>query len=185
MRIEVLKSKICLVGDSGVGKSSLIRRYVLNAFDEAYAMTLGTHVSKKTVDIDLPVQDLRAHMDLLIWDIMGQKGFRELLKDAYFYGARGILAVADVTRRATLFGLDDWIEGIESISGEIPIFIVANKSDLGEESEVEEREIAEVAEAYASGFLRTSAKTGDNVEEAFRRLGARVAEHQLDTGDKT
>jgi small GTP-binding protein len=185
MRTEILKSKICLVGDSAVGKSSLVRRYVLNAFDETYAATLGTHVSKKTVDIDLPVRDLRAHMDLLIWDIMGQKGFRELLKDAYFYGARGILAVADVTRRTTLFGLDDWIEGIESISGEIPIFIVANKSDLDADSEVEEREIAEVAEAYGSGFLRTSAKTGDNVEEAFRRLGARVAEHQLETGEKS
>ena len=184
MRLEILKSKICLVGDSGVGKSSLIRRYVLNAFDESYAMTLGTHVSKKTVDIDLPVRDVRARIDLLIWDIMGQKGFRELLKDAYFYGARGILAVADVTRRATLFGLDDWIEGIESIAGDVPVFIVANKADLSDESEVDDREIAEVAEAFGSSFLRTSAKTGDHVEEAFLRLGQKVAERQLDLGEK-
>ena len=184
MRAEALKSKICLVGDGGVGKTSLIRRYTLNVFDESYQRTLGTTVSKRVVEFDLPARDLRITMDMLLWDIMGQKGFRELLKDAYFYGARGILAVADVTRRETLLGLDDWIEGIEKIAGDVPIFIVANKGDLEGETAYGEREIRPVAEAYGCGFLITSARTGSNVEDAFLRLGERVAEHQLDTGSR-
>src|SRR6266704_3599805 len=108
-----LKSKICLVGDKAVGKTSLIRRYTINMFDEEYLTTIGTHVTKKEARILLPEYDLLVDLDMTIWDIMGEKGFRELLKDAYFYGANGILAVADLTRRRTLDNLDDWIDGGE------------------------------------------------------------------------
>ncbi len=104
MEREVLKTKICLVGDNGVGKTSLIRRYVLDMFDDRYITTLGTKVSKKEVEVSFPKENLTAHVDMLIWDIMGQHGFQELLKEAYFYGARGILAVVDITRRLVDLG---------------------------------------------------------------------------------
>jgi small GTP-binding protein len=174
-----LKSKICLVGDKSVGKTSLICRYVMNMFDEQYITTIGTRVSKKEVHVLMPERDLLIDVDMTIWDIMGEKGFRELLKDAYFYGANGILAVADITRRRTLDGLDDWIDGVEEVVGKVPIILAVNKLDLTSSAQFRERDVAQVAKAYDSEFVLTSAKNGDNVEEAFRRLAALVATHQL------
>jgi len=174
-----LKTKICLIGEKAVGKTSLIRRYVLNMFDEQYITTIGTRVSKKEVRVLLPERDLLADIDMTIWDIMGERGFRELLKDAYFYGANGILAVADLTRRATLNELDDWIDGVEKVVGRVPLLIAVNKKDLASRAQYEEREVAQFAKAFESEYLLTSAKTGENVEETFRRLGAACAETQL------
>src|SRR3989337_1791839 len=174
-----LKSKICLVGEKAVGKTSLIRRYVLNMFDDHYITTIGTKVSKKEVRVFRPEQDLLVDVAMTIWDIMGEKGFRELLKDAYFYGANGILAVADLTRKRTLDDLDDWIDGVEQVVGKVPILIAVNKSDLVSDAQFTEKDVEQVAKAFESVYLMTSAKTGEHVEEAFRRLGAIVSEAQL------
>src|SRR5438132_10551173 len=156
-----IKSKICLVGDKSVGKTSLVRRCVLNMFDEQYITTIGTRVSKKEVQVSLPAQDLHLQVDMMIWDIMGEKGFRELLKDAYFYGANGILAVADFTRRRTLDDLDDWIDSVEQVVGKVPILIAVNKADLASNARFQERDVAEFAKAYGAEFFLTSAKTGN------------------------
>jgi len=173
-----LKSKVCLVGEKAVGKTSLVRRFVMNMFDEQYVTTIGTRVSKKEVHVSMPDAARSVQVDLMIWDIMGEKGFRELLKDAYFYGANGILAVADVTRRRTLDDLDDWIDSVEQIVGKVPIIIVVNKTDLSN-AQFRERDVAQFAKAYGSEFFLTSAKTGEHVEAAFARLAALVVEHQL------
>src|SRR2546425_10964976 len=174
-----LKSKVCLVGDKAVGKTSLIRRYTINMFDEGYLTTIGTHVTKKEAHILLPEYDLLVDIDMMVWDIMGEKGFRELLKDAYFYGANGILAVADLTRRRTLDDLDDWIDGVEQVVGKVPILIVVNKTDLSSNSQFQERDVAQFAKAYGSEFFLTSAKKGIQVEATFARLAALVVENQL------
>src|SRR5438128_7589241 len=174
-----LKSKVCLVGDKGVGKTSLISRYTINMYDEGYLTTLGTHVTKKEARILLPEYDLLVDIDITIWDIMGEKGFRELLKDAYFYGANGILAVADLTRRGTLDNLDDWIDGVEDVVGKVPILIAVNKSDLTANARFREIDVAAFAKAYHAEFFLTSAKTGERVEDAFGRLGTLVADEQL------
>ncbi len=174
-----LKSKVCLVGEKAVGKTSLIRRYVLNMFDDHYITTIGTKVSKKEVRVFQPEKDRLVDVDITIWDIMGEKGFRELLKDAYFYGANGVLAVADITRRSTLDELDDWIDGVEQVVGKVPALIAVNKSDLTVDAQFGEKDVAQVAKAFDCEYLMTSAKTGENVEEAFRRMGALVAEYQL------
>ena len=174
-----LKSKICLVGEKAVGKTSLVRRFVMNMFDEQYVTTIGTRVSKKEVHISMPDLAQSVQVDLMIWDIMGEKGFRELLNDAYFYGANGILAVADLTRRRTLDDLDDWIDGVEHVVGKVPILIVVNKADLTSGAQFQERDVAQFAKAYGSEFILTSAKSGDQVEAAFVRLAAFVVEHQL------
>src|SRR3989475_9232261 len=133
----------------------------------------------KDARFPLPQYDLLVVIDMTIWDIMGEKGFRELLKDAYFYGANGILAVADMTRRRTLDDLDDWIDGVEEVVGKVPITLAVNKMDLTSSAQFGERDVAQIAKAYDSEFVLTSAKNGDNVEEAFRRLAALVATHQL------
>ena len=101
-KAEVLKSKVCLVGEKGVGKTSLIRRFVLDAFDDQYIRTLGAKVSKKALSVALPDRGVRLDVSMAIWDVIGHVGFRDLLSDAFFLGAQGILAVVDLTRRETL-----------------------------------------------------------------------------------
>ncbi len=175
MDAKRMKVKVCLVGEAAVGKTSLIRRFVLDNFDDKYIQTLGTKVSKKELtagNVD-PSGDIK--IDMTIWDIMGQKGFRELLKEAYFYGAKGILAVCDGTRKKTLEDLDDWIEGVYSVTGKIPIEFLANKVDLKDEVQVSEGDMIQAAKAYDSPFHFTSAKTGANVELAFQSLAERIA----------
>jgi Ras-related protein Rab-8A len=110
---------------------------------------------------------------------MGQKGFRELLKEAYFYGAKGVIAVCDVTRKTTLDDLDDWIEGVYSVTGKIPIQFMANKWDLKSQAEIGEDELTQATKAYDSTFFFTSAKTGENVETAFQNLAQRISSDKL------
>src|SRR3989475_6276746 len=97
----LLKSKICLVGERGVGKSSLIRRYVLDQFDDKYVRTLGAKVEKKTMRIEVPERHAQIDINMAIWDIIGHVGFRQLLGDSFFNGAQGILAVADWSHART------------------------------------------------------------------------------------
>ena len=174
-----MKIKVCLVGEAAVGKTSLIRRFVLDDFDDKYIQTLGTKVSKKEITAASPDGSGELKIDMTIWDIMGQKGFRELLKEAYFYGAKGILAVCDLTRKRTLEDLDDWIEGVYSVTGRIPIEFLANKVDLNDQAQLGEAELVQAARAYDSSFRFTSAKTGINVELAFQSLGERIAKDRF------
>ena len=168
------KVKVCLVGEKAVGKTSLIRRYVLEEFEDRYITTLGAKVSKKELGFDFPDKDISVQMDMTIWDIMGEKGFRELLKDAYFYGANGILAVADLTRRKTLDELDDWVDGVMRVCGRVPTVIAVNKADLMNQAQFDEKQVDQFAKAFDSKYVYTSAKTGQNVEEAFRLLGEAI-----------
>ena len=176
----VLKAKVCLVGDLAVGKTSLIRRFVLQAYDDAYTMTLGTKVTKKPVEVLPPRARTPVRLDLMIWDIMGQPGFRELLKEAYFYGARGVLAVADLTRRPTLDHLEDWVEGVAGEAGPLPTLLVVNKADLPDQADFDREAIDDMASRLGCEVFLTSAKTGDRVEEVFRRLASVVARGQLE-----
>lgn len=175
---HVMKTKICLVGEQAVGKTSLVHRFVSGAFDESYIRTLGAVVSKKTIELDDVVgQDL--HMDMTILDIMGMQTFMQLFLGAYFQGASGVLAVADLTRRRTLAELESWIRSVESVVGEIPVFLVVNKADLTERADYGTKEIQALANAHGADFIVTSAKTGDHVDDAFHRLARLAAEHQI------
>ena len=179
MDAKRMKVKVCLVGEAAVGKTSLIRRFVLDNFDDKYIQTLGTKVSKKEMVATTADGSGDMKIDMTIWDIMGQKGFRELLKEAYFYGAKGILAVCDSTRKKTLEDLDDWIEGVYSVTGKVPIQYLANKVDLKEKAEFGEAEIQQATRAYGSPYSFTSAKTGESVEQGFQSLAERVAKERL------
>lgn len=172
---QLMKTKICLVGEHAVGKTSLIRRYVLNEFDDRYITTLGAKVSKKEFGMNRegapPLQ-----MDMTIWDIMGSKGFRELLREAYFYGAQGILAVCDITREDTLEELDAWVESVFHTVNEVPVVFVVNKTDLKERAAFGEEQVKQAAEAFDAPYHFTSAKTGDNVEQAFGELSKAIVQ---------
>jgi small GTP-binding protein len=172
-KTEVIK-KICLIGSERVGKTSLIKRFILNMFDDKYLKTLGTKVSKKVVIIEHPEKDLRINLTMLVWDMMGQETFRPLLQDSYFYGASGCLAVCDSTRIETLKGLDDWIKSLFSVADKVPVIILANKSDLKDNIQINEEELKNFSEKYEAPFFFTSAKVGDNVEKVFYMLGEMV-----------
>lgn len=174
------KAKICLVGEGAVGKTSMIRRFVVDQFSDDYIMTLGAKVTKKEVEVPLPGKGLRARVELLIWDVMGQPKFRELLEDVYFQGASGILAVADLTRRATLDALFEWIDRVDRITAHAPVVFAVNKADLRGKAQFGDADIARLARAFHGEFLMTSAKTGENVEEAFQRMGTIVVGHLME-----
>jgi small GTP-binding protein len=171
---EVAKFKVCLIGDGAVGKTSLIRRYVYDEFDEKYLMTLGSKTSLKTIPMVLESgTDLKCN--LLIWDIMGQKEFERMQK-TFFAGTKGAIIVTDVTRKETLASVDTWIQKLFAISGEVPLVFVINKCDLMDEAQFEEEDLDPYALRFNTQVHQTSAKTGDNVENLFIELGIRLVE---------
>lgn len=177
--VDLLRAKVCLVGDAAVGKTSLVRRYVLDVFDDSYLRTVGTKVSKRTMDLAFPRDRVAVRLVATIWDIMGHSGFRDLVSDTYFTGANGILAVADLTRRTTLDNLVGWIEGVHHIAGNVPVVLVVNKADLASDATYGADEIEDLAAAFGCPHVTSSAKTGENVPTAFELLGTRMAAMQL------
>jgi small GTP-binding protein len=171
---EIIK-KICLIGAGEVGKTSLVKRFILDIFDDKYLRTLGTKVSKKDIVLNYPEQDNNINLTMLIWDIMGQATFRTLLQDSYFFGSSGALAVCDSTRTETLNSLKEWINSLYRSVGKKPVIILANKCDLAESRNITEDMIKSVAADYNAQFLYTSARTGENVEQAFYQLGKLIA----------
>ncbi len=159
--------KLCLLGDGAVGKTSLVRRYVYDVFDDKYLMSFGTKVSKKSLKV------MGAEIDLMIWDILGQKS-HESLHAAYYRGAAGALAVCDFTRSETMRNLKSWIGSFRSVVGEMPVIILGNKSDL--EKTFTMPELESFGKSVGCDVLETSAKTGMNVETAFNEVGKKLLE---------
>ena len=170
---DLMKVKVCFIGDAGVGKTSLIKRFVLDVFDDRYIATIGTKVTKKIVEVEGEGGQVKVMM--LIWDIMGQKGFRELLREAYFFGAHGAIAVCDLTNRETLEELRYWIKALTDVAGDVPVVFAGNKADLEGEVVVKEADLKELADKYGGKAFLTSAKTGQNVEKVFEALGEAIS----------
>ncbi len=175
-----IKAKVCLVGEVAVGKTSLVKRFVLDTFDDRYVATVGTKVTKRTVPVTW--RGAPAKMDIMIWDIMGEKGFRALLKEAYFEGCEGVLAVCDLTRKDTLYDLSNWIALTKKQVGNVPIVFLGNKADLKDRIAVPEDDLRRLGGIHCAPTLFTSAKTGENVEEAFRAVSASIAGRHNGTG---
>jgi small GTP-binding protein len=170
-----IKLKICLVGEGSVGKTSLIRRFVFDEFDDAYISTIGTKITKREVELRHPSKNEDFKVTMLIWDIMGQKGFRQLLQEAYFYGAQGIIAVCDITHKQTLQELKGWIDSAFSVTGKVPVIFLGNKIDLSEKAEFNLDQLNSFATGYEKSMAFTSsAKTGENVDKAFEALGIEI-----------
>ncbi len=173
---------IVLLGDSAVGKTSLIHRFVIDEFDDKYISTIGKKVTKKELILDAP--DGKAEMNLMIWDIIGQKGYR-YSQATSFYDAKGAIMVADLTRKETLDSvLGYWIPMVLRILGPIPIIFLGNKADLTDEHEYGLDEINKIAKScepfgYGRYAYLSSAKTGENVELAFQKLGEILLERYV------
>ncbi len=158
----MIQKKICMLGAYGVGKTSLVRRYVESIFDEKYLITVGVRIEKKRVDLD----DL--HVELLLWDIAGVED-RYSVPSHYVRGASGYILVIDGTRAQTVEVALDLIDQIGEDVGKLPFVIALNKSDLVEQWEISEP-MLEPFERLQGPVLRSSARTGEGVEEAFVAL---------------
>ena len=166
------KRKILLLGDGGVGKTSLVRQFVEGKFSDEYIATIGANIKKK----ELSYPDRNMQLDLVIADLIGQQGY-ENTQRMNMRGANGAIMVSDLTRFETIESLEDyWIPLLKEVLEDAPPMIFfANKSDLIDmEGEVTKRfraDLLSISEKYRSKFYLSSAKTGENVEAGFKDIG--------------
>ncbi len=177
---QVFKAKVCMVGDAGVGKTSLVCRYVLDQFSDTYLSTLGTKVMKKQLGYNLP-QNQRIDLMLTLWDIMGERELLGVVKESYFNGAKGVVAVCDLTREDTLSALATWLLAATRVVGVVPMVVAANKLDLIPPRSINRlsEDLESFAKEHGTNAVLTSAKTGENVEIAFKKLGLTIVEDIL------
>jgi small GTP-binding protein len=159
--------KVCLLGDGGVGKTSLVRRFVEDSFRDEYIVSFGTKVSKKVLELG------DVELTLMLWDILGQKS-DDSLHSAYYKGANGAMLVCDVTRAQTVEHLVKWKENFLNAAPGAKVILVANKADL--EPKIPIEQFKNVEGALGGEILMTSAKTGEGVETALLKLGKAIME---------
>ncbi|UCG69928.1 MAG: GTP-binding protein [Thermoplasmata archaeon] len=164
--VRDLMKKMCVIGEASVGKTSLIRRFVVDKFDDKYIVTIGTKTSKKI--LNFKDGDTSVNLKLIIWDILGQRSFPKL-KESAFKGSNGAFIVLDLSRRETLYAFEGWLSSLYKVVGEIPVIVLANKNDL--KGEFGKEEIDMLVKDYGFPYYLTSAKTGKNVNDAFYTLG--------------
>ncbi len=171
MQALEFEKKILLLGDGSVGKTSLVRKFVIDKFDDKYIVTIGTKTSRKQIDYEYPDQDASIKMQLAIWDILGQKDGFSRAHRVYFKGAESFILVFDRTSRSSFDNLPDWLATLRELCGNIPGVVAGNKSDLEGQFKVTDEEPQGWATANGLSYVPTSAKTGLNVEESFRQVG--------------
>ena len=174
--MATLKKKICLLGSFGVGKTSLVARFVHSLFSDKYHTTVGVKIDKKVVSLDSD------EVTLMIWDMAGEEDGAPV-KLNQVRDASGYLLVADGTRRKTLDVARDIQRRVENEIGRQPFLLLVNKVDLRDTWEIKDSEWAELA---ASGWivLETSAKTGEHVEEAFLALTSSILKARNDSSSE-
>ncbi|VTU23537.1 small GTP-binding protein domain protein [Variovorax sp. PBS-H4] len=163
----MLQKKICLLGAFGVGKTSLVRRYVDTIFSDAYLTTVGVKIDKKVMTLGTEP------LALILWDIAGEDDMAAV-RLSYLRGAAGYLLVVDGTRPETLETAASIQSRVDAEVGRIPFLALLNKADLVEDWALPPRRI-ETLQAAGWTFRRTSAKTGDGVEASFSDLAALLA----------
>jgi len=162
--------KVVMIGAGGSGKTALVNRFLTQKFSEEYIVTIGSQFAVKTVAVDSS-NGRSIVVKLLVWDLAGQQRF-DFIRGSYYRGSKGALLVYDTTRKSTWVELPKWIKETEDALGErIPIILLANKVDLAESRVITSEMGQQFVEEYGlSGYLETSALTGENVERAFYLL---------------
>ena len=159
-----LMFKILLLGDSGVGKSSLLLRYTKNEFTTDMRSTIGVEFGLKYITID------NLQLKVQIWDTAGMERYRSIT-NAYYKGAKGVIVVYDICRKQSFENVDKWIDDFKSKGDEdAVILLIGNKSDLSEQREVTVEEGEIKAKKNKFGFMEASAKDNNNVQKAFETL---------------
>jgi small GTP-binding protein len=162
----MLQKKVCLLGGFGVGKTSLVKRYVQSIFSDTYLTTVGVKIEKKMVNVGA------AEVALILWDIAGEDDVTGI-RTSYLRGTAGYLLVVDVTRGETLEVSKSIQARVTSEIGSVPFLFLFNKTDLKEDWDLPEQSLEDLKDA-GHEVLRTSAKTGEGVEEAFQALAKRM-----------
>ncbi|UCE74422.1 MAG: GTP-binding protein [Methanomassiliicoccales archaeon] len=164
-----------------MGKTSLIRRYVIDEFHDHYIETIGTKISRK--EIELEVEGKEFSLSLQIWDLLGQKAYTAVQSRA-FIGMDGAMLVADITRKETLDSIESyWLPTLKRVVPVAPLIFLANKMDLKSDARMTLDDVINISLDYSTPGLNnaflTSAKTGENVEEVFLTLAKMILSSQI------
>ena len=156
--------KIVLIGDTSVGKTNILSKYLSNEFDPDSKATVGVEFGTKDFKIENNIVKVQ------IWDTAGQERYRSIT-NAYYKGAKGSLLVYDITNPKTFESLDKWLSDLKTNGEEkISIILVGNKTDLEDQRKITIEQGKEKAEFYKLAFIETSALNGNNIEKAFSEL---------------
>ena len=162
--------KLLLIGDSGVGKSSLLLRFAEDAYTDSYISTIGVDFKIRTIDLDGKTVKLQ------IWDTAGQERFRTITS-SYYRGAHGIIVVYDVTEQESFNNVKQWFQEIDRYATEgVNKLLVGNKSDMTDKKVVEYAVAKEFADSMGISFIETSAKSSTNVQDAFLTMARQIKE---------
>ena len=166
--------KLLLVGDSGVGKSCLLLRFVEDKFNPSFITTIGIDFKIRTID------SKGKKIKLQVWDTAGQERFRTITT-AYYRGAMGIVLIYDVTDARSFENVQNWFQTVsQHANEEAQIFLVGNKCDDEENRQVSREQGEELAQKLQIPFLEASAKTNQNVESIFYELAGIIQEKHVD-----
>jgi len=158
------RTKIVLLGNQSVGKTSLITRFMYDTFDNTYQATIGIDFLSKTMYLE----DRTVRLQL--WDTAGQERFRSLIP-SYIRDSSVAIVVFDITNRESFFATSKWIEDVRSERGnEVIIVLVGNKADLSDKRQVTLEEATAKAAELNIMFMETSAKAGHNVKSLFKKI---------------
>jgi len=163
---------VCIIGEGGVGKTSLARRYLTRVFEEDTKMTVGADFAVKYITLD------DKKISLQIWDFAGEERFKVLLP-GYATGSNGAIFMYDITRYVTLTKIDDWLSIFKSgIKEPVPILMVGGKTDLEEKRSVSIEQVQTYCESRnLLGPIECSAKSGNNVENVFEFITREMMKH--------
>ena len=165
--------KVLTSGEGGVGKTTLLHRYVEDKFSSETKMTIGVEFFLKEVMIN----DRKILLQL--WDFGGQERFRFLLQ-SYVIGARGALLLFDLTRPMTLENIQNWVDICRKEDPNLPILLLGSKSDLVNDIYIKNDYIMKYVDQFnLYGYMEISSKTGTNVKEAFENLTTKILDKRL------
>jgi small GTP-binding protein len=159
----MIQKKICMVGASAVGKTSLVSRFVKSIYSDIYHATIGVKIDKKNLKVG------EQEVNLMLWDIAGEDEFQKITT-SYLNGAAGYILVVDGTRQETLEQAISIQTRVEAVVGPVPFILLINKSDLEKQWEVTPEMIKQLT-GKGWTVVQSSAKTGLGVEDAFQTLG--------------
>ena len=162
--------KVIIIGDSGVGKTNIMSKFLKNKFMEESKATVGVEFGSKLFDLN--GHKIKAQ----IWDTAGQEKYKSIT-GAYFKGSKGALVVYDITQKSTYESLEKWVNDLKSAGDpKITIILIGNKSDLEENRQVSKEQGEEKAKSFGCAFLETSALSGDNIDKAFNLMVKEIFE---------